>query len=108
MISIVAALDNKRGIGRGNDLLFRIPADFERMKSLTTGHPIIMGRKTFQSIGRKLPNRTNIVITRKPEEMNNFSYQPDSTASSLEQAIEIAGKSPGSDNIIIFGGGQIF
>lgn len=63
-ISIIAAIDEKRGLGKNNQLLFKIPEDFKRMKVLTTGHPIIMGRKTFESIGRPLPNRTNIVITR--------------------------------------------
>ena len=63
-ISAIAAIDNKRGLGKNNQLLFKISEDFKRMKALTTGHPIIMGRKTFESIGRALPNRTNIVITR--------------------------------------------
>ncbi|MBI4097803.1 MAG: dihydrofolate reductase [Candidatus Levybacteria bacterium] len=63
-VSVVAALDSKRGIGKNNDLLFKIPEDFDRMKRLTIGHPLIMGRKTFESIGRVLPGRTNIVITR--------------------------------------------
>ena len=63
MVSIVVAMDSKRGIGKNNDLLFRIPQDFARMKKLTLGHPIIMGRRTFESIGRVLPGRTNIVIT---------------------------------------------
>ncbi|MBI2622721.1 MAG: dihydrofolate reductase [Candidatus Levybacteria bacterium] len=64
MISIIAAIDEKRGLGKNNDLLFRIPEDLKRFRRLTKGHPIIMGRKTFESIGRPLPNRTNIVITR--------------------------------------------
>jgi len=79
MINIVAALDQKRGIGKNNDLLFRIPEDFERMKTLTNGHPLVMGRKTFESIGRKLPNRTSIVITSDPSNLKDLSYQPDRT-----------------------------
>lgn len=109
MISIVAAIDSKRGLGKNNDLLFRISQDFARMKKLTKGHPIIMGRRTFESIGKVLPNRTNIVVSRRP--MDN-ALMHDTTglvfATSLEEAIEIAKKSPGSDEIIIFGGGQIF
>ncbi len=66
-ISIMAAVTDERGLGKDNDLLVKIPEDFQRMKRLTTGHPIIMGRKTFESIGRPLPNRTNIVITRDNE-----------------------------------------
>lgn len=106
MISIVAAIDEKRGLGKNNDLLFKIPQDFERMKRLTMGHPIIMGRKTFESIGRVLPGRTNIVVSRRT---NELIHSEDLVfATSLEEAIEIAKKSPGSSEIIIFGGGQIF
>ncbi|HSX40020.1 MAG TPA: dihydrofolate reductase [Candidatus Saccharimonadales bacterium] len=103
-ISIVAAMDEKRGIGKNNDLLFRIPQDFKRMQLLTTGHPIIMGRKTFESIGRVLPKRTNIIITRDA----GYKVEGAVLAHSLEQALELAKKSPGSDEIFIFGGGQIF
>jgi len=104
MISIVAAMDEKRGIGKNNDLLFRIPEDFRRMKALTTGHPIIMGRKTFESIGRPLPNRTNIIVTQN----SKLKTQNCLIANSINQAIEYAKKSPGSEEIFIFGGGQIF
>jgi dihydrofolate reductase len=109
MISIVAALDSRRGIGKNNDLLFKIPQDFERMKSLTDGHPIIMGRRTFESIGRVLPNRYNIVITRDPDfEFPGLSGDRGMIVNSLENAIAEAKKAPGSEEIIIFGGGQIF
>ena len=109
IVSIVAAMDSKRGIGKNNDLLFRIPEDFARMKKLTMGHPIIMGRRTFESIDRVLPGRTNIIITRDLGFMINDLRNGDARiARSLEEAIEIAKKSPGSDEIIIFGGGQIF
>ncbi len=103
-------MDSKRGIGKNNDLLFRIPQDFERVKKLTLGHSIIMGRRTFESIGRVLPGRYNIVITRdlgfkikdlRPGENGEI-------VNSLEEAIEVAKKSPGNDEIFIFGGGQIF
>lgn len=109
MISIVAALDEKRGIGKGNDLLFKIPEDFERMKSLTIGHPIIMGRRTFESIGRVLPGRYNIVITRDPDfEFPELSGDRGTIVDSLENAVIEAKKAPGRDEIIIFGGGQVF
>ena len=104
MISIVVAIDEKRGIGKNNDLLFKIPEDFQRMKTLTKGHPIIMGRKTYESIGRVLPGRTNIIITSNPD----FEVEGAVIVSSLEMAIEAAKDSPGSEEIIIFGGGQIF
>lgn len=108
MISIIAAIDSKRGLGKNNDLLFKIPQDFERMKKITMGHPLIMGRKTFESIGRKLPGRTSIVVTRDANSLKSLSYQPDVIVSSLEDGIEAAKSAPGGDEIIIFGGGQIF
>lgn len=104
MISIIVAMDSKNGIGKGNDLLFKIPEDFARMQKLTMGHPLVMGRKTFESIGRVLPGRTNIVITQNPD----FQPQNCVVANSLEEGIEKAKDSPGSDEIFIFGGGQIF
>ena len=64
-ISAIAAIGAKtRALGKNNDLIWKIPDDLKRLKNLTVGHPIIMGRKTYESIGRPLPNRTNIVITR--------------------------------------------
>ncbi len=111
MISIVAAIDSKRGLGKNNDLLFRIPEDFKRMQKLTMGHPIIMGRRTFESIGRLLPGRTNIIIT------SDSSYSIPASqgqasggylASSLEEAIQLAQDKPGSEEIFIFGGGKVF
>lgn len=103
-ISAIAALDSTRAIGKDNQLLFKIPEDFARMKRLTSGHPIIMGRKTFESIGRPLPNRTNIVITRDEK------YQAEGifVVHSLEESLELAKGKPGSDEVFIFGGAQIF
>ncbi len=101
-------MDDKRGIGKDNDLLFRIPQDFERMKNITLNHPLIMGRKTFESIGRKLPSRTNIVITRDPSSLDKLPYQADKIVSSLEEGLGAARVSPGNDEVFIFGGGQIF
>jgi len=104
-ISIVVAIAEKdRGIGHGSELLFRISDDLKRFKTLTTGHPIIMGRKTFESIGRPLPGRENIVITRNP----NWSAPGVKTTPSIEQAIEIASSAPGNDQIFIIGGGEIY
>ena len=110
IVSIVAALDSKRGIGKNNNLLFRIPEDFDRMKKLTLGHPLIMGRKTFESIGHVLPGRTNIVITKNKD--FNLAFQGQAlegyVVNSLEKGIETARNAPGSEEIFIFGGGQIF
>lgn len=110
MISIIAAMDDKNGIGKKGELLFKIPEDFKRMKTLSTGHPIIMGRKTFDSIGSPLPERTNIIISRNPARYHQLVNDNDNVVScnSLEEAIKIAGKSPGAEEIFIFGGGQIF
>lgn len=66
-ISIIAAIGKNRELGKDNKLIWHIKEDLQRFKALTSGHPIIMGRKTFESIGRPLPNRTNIVITRNLE-----------------------------------------
>lgn len=103
-VSIIAAIDEKRGLGKDNDLLFKIPADFKRLQEVTTGHPIIMGRKTFESIGRVLPKRTNIIITR------DSAYQVEGAivVNSLEEGLEKAKQSSGAEEVFIFGGGQIF
>ena len=68
MVSIICATDEKRGIGKKGKIPWHIPEDFKRLKKITTGHPIIMGRKTFESIGRVLPGRRSIVITRDEKE----------------------------------------
>jgi len=66
-ISLIAALSENRAIGKGNQLIWKIPEDLKRFREITFGHPVIMGRKTFESIGKLLPNRTNIIITRDKE-----------------------------------------
>ena len=103
-ISIIAAISRKdRGLGKDNDLLWRIPDDLKRFKKLTMGHPIIMGRKTYESIGHPLPGRDNIVVTR------NEDYQVEGVivTHSLEEAIEKA-KSLDDEEVFIIGGGQIY
>lgn len=96
MISLIAVIGKNRELGKRNQLLFVIPGDLPRFKRLTMGHPIIMGRKTRESIGRELPGRTNIVISR--------SGQIDS----IEKALEKARNSPGSEEIFVIGGGEIY
>lgn len=102
-ISAIAAISENRGLGKDNTLLFHLKGDFERMKALTMGHPIIMGRKTFASIGRSLPGRTNIVVTRDNE------YKKDGiiVCNSVESAIEEA-KKHDREEVFIFGGGEIY
>ena len=103
IIYLIVAMDEKRGIGIEGKLPWHLPADLRHFKSLTMGHHIIMGRKTYESIGRPLPGRTMVVITR------NLAYQAEGCfiAHSLESAIEMA-RGSGEDEVFIIGGGQIF
>lgn len=103
LISLVVAADEGNVIGGGNALLWNLPDDFARMKRLTMGRPLIMGRKTHQSIGRVLPGRRNIVITRDPSQV----LEGAEVAASLEDAIAMARETE-NEEIIIFGGGEIY
>jgi dihydrofolate reductase len=107
-ISIIVAVDEKNGIAKNGDLLFRIPEDLKRLRAITTGHPLVMGRKTFMPFQKLLPNRTHIVITRDPKSLENHPVQPEHIVTSLEEGLAAAKKIPGADDIFIFGGGQIF
>ncbi len=106
-VSIVAAIGRNREIGHGNELLWHIPEDLKRFKALTLGHPIILGRKTFDSIvgmlGKPLPGRTNIVITRDPQ----WHYEGVERASSLEEALKRAAEID-TEEVFIGGGAQIW
>ena len=101
MISIIVALSENHVIGAGNQLPWRLSADLKRVKALTMGHHLIMGRKTYESIGRPLPGRTNVIITR------NADYRPEGcqTVDSLNAALEMAKADP---EVFVFGGGEIF
>ncbi len=103
-ISIIVSMDSKRGIGKANGLMWHIPGELPRFKQITTGHPVIMGRKTFESIGKALPGRTNIIVTQNPD----FQAQNCKVVGSVDEAIEIAKNEQGSDEIFIIGGGQIY
>lgn len=95
MISIIAAIGKNRELGRSNDLVWRIPDDLKRFKELTMGHPVVMGRKTWDSLPPKfkpLPGRENIVVSR--------------SGLSLEQALEKATSL--SDEVFVIGGAQIY
>lgn len=104
MISLIASLGKNREIGKDKELLWRIPGDLSRFKSITMGHPIIMGRKTYESIGRPLAGRTNILITRDP----SLSIENCFVARSLAEALTLADNAPGSDEIFVIGGGEIY
>lgn len=102
-ISAIAIISKNRGLGIDNHLLFHIPGELPRFKKITTGHPVIMGRKTFESIGRVLPNRTNIIITQNA----NFKVENAIVVHSLDEALEEAERVD-ENEIFILGGGQIF
>lgn len=103
MIKILVAFDENRVIGKNNTLIWHLPADLQRFKALTTGHVIIMGRKTYESIGKPLPNRTTIVITRQAE----FNSEGIITVHSLGEAI-LKAKSISREDIYIVGGAEIY
>lgn len=102
-ISIIVAMDKKRGIGKGNKLLWQIPEDMRRFKKLTSGHVVIMGRKTFESIGKVLPHRTDIIITHN----SSLIIQDAIVVSSLEDALNKA-KEVEKEEAFVIGGGQIY
>jgi dihydrofolate reductase len=100
-INLIVAVDEKNGIGKNNQLPWHLPADLLHFKKLTTGFPIIMGRKTFDSIGRVLPNRRNIVISRQ----SNLEIPDAEVCGSLQDALKLCRK---ENDIYIIGGAQIF
>ena len=101
-LSIIVAADERGGIGRDGGLPWRLPEDLKRFKALTLGHPVIMGRKTYESIGRPLPGRRNIVVTR------NAAYQTDGCEVAASLAAALAACQGGSDEIFVIGGAQIY
>jgi dihydrofolate reductase len=107
LISIVVAVSRNGIIGRDGDMPWRLSTDLKRFKALTLGKPVIMGRKTFQTIGRPLPGRPNIVITRD----RAFHAEGVRTAYSLDEAIDVAAtliEEGGAPEICIIGGGEIY
>lgn len=103
-LTIIVAMTPERVIGRQGELPWRLPADLARFKRLTMGHPLIMGRKTFESIGRPLPGRTSIVLSRD----QSFETEGVLTAVCLDNAIELAARSPGCDEAFVVGGGEVY
>ncbi len=100
-VTCVVAMSENHVIGRDGGLPWRLPDDLKRFKALTTGHTVIMGRKTFESIGRPLPDRTNVVLTRNPD----FEAEGVEVAHSLEAALE---KAAGQSEVFIIGGEAVF
>jgi len=103
-IVLVAALGKERQLGLDNKLLWKLPGDLPRFKEMTMGCPIVMGRKTYDSIGRPLPGRTNIVITRDEQHLIDGVE----IAHSAEQALKLAKQDQDSDTVFIIGGGEIY
>lgn len=102
MITLVVAMDKKRGIGARNQLLWHLPADLKHFKNVTSGHPVIMGRKTYESIGKALPNRTNIVVSSRKDWFEEGIL----IVGNLKEALKFARKI--DDEIFIIGGGNIY
>lgn len=100
-ITMIAAAAENNALGKDNDLVWHLPDDFRRFKNLTSGHHIIMGRKTFESFPKPLPNRTHVVITRQ----DNYAPNGAIVVNSLEKALEIAREDP---QPFIIGGGEIY
>ena len=103
IISLIVAMDEQGGIGSAGAIPWHLPADLKRFKTLTMGHHLIMGRKTYQSIGRLLPGRTTIVVTRNPE------FQPSGSlvCHNLDAALKLADQREETEAFIV-GGGKIY
>jgi len=102
MIAFVVAVAENGVIGRDNQLIWRLPADLRHFKELTLGHPVVMGRRTFESIGKPLPGRTNIVVTRQPE----WQAEGCTVAYSVPTALELAHQS--DELVFVIGGAEIY
>lgn len=106
-LSIIAAIGKNRELGKDGQLLWHLPDDMRRFKELTMGHPVIMGRKTWESLPEKfrpLPGRTNIVVTRQA----SFEATGATVVDGLSDAFLAAADAPGSDETFIIGGGEIY
>lgn len=101
MISIIVAVARNGVIGDRNRLIWHISEDLRRFKAITTGHPVIMGRKTYESLGRPLPNRINVVITRQAD----YRAEGCVVARSLEEAV---GRFDPAEEVFVIGGAQIY
>jgi dihydrofolate reductase len=103
IVSIIAAMDQNQGIGIDNKMPWHLPADLKRFKRVTMGHHLILGRKTYQSIGKKLPGRKMIVLSRNAD----FLPEHAEKCTSLEEALELA-QNAGEKEVFIIGGGQVY
>ncbi len=98
---LIAAVAENRALGKNNDLLWHLPNDFKRFKEITSGHYIIMGRKTFESFPKPLPNRTHVIITRQKD----YVHEGCIVVQDLENAIAVC---PKNETLFVIGGGEIY
>ena len=103
-VTLVVAVAENGVIGKDGGLPWRIPGELVRFKALTLGHPVIMGRKTYQSIGKPLPGRTNIVVTRN----RNLTFDGARVAGGLDEALAQAATAEGGDEVMVIGGAEIY
>ncbi len=101
MLILIAAVAENLALGKDNDLVWHLPDDFKRFKQLTSGHYIIMGRKTFESFPKPLPNRTHVIITRQ----KNYAAEGCLVVASMEEAMALL---PKNEDAFIIGGGEIY
>ena len=116
-VSLLAAVSRNGVIGHNGQLPWHLPADLKRFKRLTLGHPVVMGRKTYDSIlkslGKPLPGRTNIVVSRSARSVHQLPPRPapdqaSVVVASIDSALEAAAQSPGGDRVYVIGGGEIY
>ena len=100
-VSLVVAASKNNVIGRDGELPWHLPEDLRHFRRITTGKPVIMGRKTFESIGRPLPDRHNIVMTRDPD----YAAEGCDVVESVAEALDVAGD---ADEVMVIGGGQVY
>lgn len=100
---LLAALGRDRAIGRDGDLPWRLPDDLKRFKAQTLGKPLLMGRRTAESLGRALPGRRNLVLTRS----GRVPFEPMEAVATLDRAVELA-TADGADELCVIGGGEVY
>lgn len=103
VLTLIAALDRNHAIGRDNDLPWRLPDDLKRFKALTLGKPVLMGRRTAQSLGRALPGRRNLVLTRSGQ----VPFDGMEAVASIEDALRLA-NDDGARELCVIGGGEVY
>ena len=102
-VSLIAALDRAYAIGKGNDLPWHLPDDLKRFKALTLGKPVLMGRRTAESLGRALPGRTNLVLTRGGQ----VPFEGMRAVGSIDEAVAVA-RAGGAQELCVIGGGEVY